>query len=74
MSTINMHGDTDFGRRQRADERQYRLLLCAVYPFFLVLAVAARMTRHESPVFPAGRSVFAQAHAAANTCLPFAFR
>ncbi len=74
MSTINMHGDTDFARRQRADQRQYKLLLCAVYPFFLVQAVAARMARHESPVFPAGRSVFAQAHAAANACLPFVFR
>ena len=74
MSTINIHGHTDFDRRQRDDERQYRTLIRAVYPLFLLLAVAARLTRHASPVFPAGRSVFAQARAAAATCIPFVFR
>lgn len=74
MSTINMHEHTDFARRQRADERQYVLLLCAVYPLFLVLAIAARLTHHASPMFPKGRSVFAQAHAAVATCIPFVFR
>jgi hypothetical protein len=77
MSTTDFHSHTDFARRRRADERQHWLLLCALYPFFLVLAVAARLiprARRGGSMFPGGRSVFAQARAAAATCIPFVFR
>ncbi len=74
MSTINIHGERNFARSRRADQRQYQMMLWAAYPLFLVLAVAARLSRHPSPMFPKGGSIFTQAHAAAATCIPFAFQ
>ena len=78
MATTDFHYDRDHSRRRRADARQYWMLVCALYPLFLGLAVAARLMprgKHfGSSVFDGGRSVFVEARIAAANCIPFILR
>jgi hypothetical protein len=66
------------GHRQRAERREARLLFCAVYPFCLAFALAARLkprgNRSSSGRTGGRKSVFKEARASAASCIPFAFR
>ena len=58
---------------RRSDARQAHLLLAVVYPFCLAGAALSRVTRRKAAQRPR-RSIFAEAHASAAACIPFAFR
>ncbi|MDP3896274.1 MAG: hypothetical protein Q8Q62_06330 [Mesorhizobium sp.] len=77
MAATDFHDNADLARRRRTDERDSRLLLCALYPLCLTLAIAARLMprgKRLGSVFPGNRSVFAEARIAAASCIPFIFR
>lgn len=67
---------TPMSSRQHQDEIQFRVILAATYPFFLIAAVAQRLAPAASDArrLPAQRrSVFAEAKAMAVQAIPFAF-
>ncbi|MBX9931873.1 MAG: hypothetical protein K2Y56_10100 [Methylobacterium sp.] len=61
--------------RQHQDEIQFRVILAATYPFFLVAAIAQRLVpaADARPLPVQRRSVFAEAKAMAVQAIPFAF-
>ena len=63
--------------RLHQDALQFRLIVAATYPFFLIAALAQRVLpgrRVAHPLFtPARRSVFGEAKAMAVSAIPFAF-
>lgn len=67
----------DRRERRRRDARAYAWVFWCAFPFFLALAVIARLTpaRGERPAPRSERrlSVFREAWVAANSSLPFAF-
>jgi len=71
MSTYPLHA-TDMRMRHRASEaREFRLMF---FLAFLLFLTAGAIRRLVTPLHGAGRkSLIAEARAAANTCLPFAF-
>jgi hypothetical protein len=71
MSIYPLHV-TDVRASHRASEaREFRLMF---FLAFLLFLTAGAMKRLVTPLHGAGRkSLFAEARAAANTCLPFAF-
>ena len=70
----------DATSRLHQEETQFRIILAATYPFFLVAALAQRLRpgRSPNPAAPpsglsARRSVFGEAKAMAVSAIPFAF-
>ncbi|WP_336490314.1 hypothetical protein [Methylobacterium nigriterrae] len=61
--------------RLHREELQFRAILVATYPFFLVAAIAQRLLpdRTARPRLGAPRSVFGEAKAMAVSAIPFAF-
>lgn len=56
--------------RRRGEEIEFRLIYAAAFPLFLAAAVLGRLAR---PMAERRRSIIAEARAAADTVLPFAF-
>lgn len=75
MAIAENHTAYDRRERRRRDERTYAWVFWIAFPFFLALAVIARLTRGRAE--PAGSSprpsVFREAWVAANSSIPFAF-
>ena len=60
--------------RLHQDEVQFRIILAATYPFFLIAAVLQRIApAAKSQVSTHRRSVFGEAKAMAVSAIPFAF-
>jgi hypothetical protein len=60
--------------RLHQDAVQFRLILAATYPFFLVAACAHRlMPAPAIGIAPQRRSVFAEARSMAVSAIPFVF-
>ena len=66
--------------RLHQEETQFRIILAATYPFFLVAALAQRVRPDRSPRPAAARpgmstrrSVFGEAKVMAVSAIPFAF-
>ena len=63
--------------RQTQDVLQFRLILAATYPFFLVAAMVQRVLpgrpAARAGLRPERRSVFGEAKAMAVSAIPFAF-
>ncbi len=75
MAIAEFHRERHYARRRRSDARQSWLLVCALYPLLLALAVASRLIPRSKPsALDGGRSVFAEARIAALNCIPFIFR
>jgi hypothetical protein len=60
-------------RDRRARQLEYRLLVLAVLPIFLVFAAAARLLPRSGAPTGRRRSILAEAREAAHTVIPFAF-
>ncbi|AWN45741.1 hypothetical protein DK419_04935 [Methylobacterium terrae] len=58
--------------RSRSEAVQFRAILAATYPVFLVAAILQRL-RPGAPVPVPRRSVFGEARAMALSAIPFAF-
>ncbi len=59
---------------RRADRRDMRLMMLAIYPLCLAAALAARLLPRDGDRSEKRRSVFAEASASAHACIPFVFR
>ncbi|KMO35879.1 hypothetical protein VQ02_16715 [Methylobacterium variabile] len=60
--------------RSRSEQVQFRTILAATYPVFLVAAVLQRLRPGRDAVPPGPRrSVFGEARAMALSAIPFAF-
>ncbi len=64
-------------RLKKREAVEFRLLFLLTFPVFLAAAVLSRIIpgqrRSRAGGGHTGRSVIAEAKAAANTCIPFAF-
>lgn len=64
------------GKSRRDEAVEFRLLFVLSYPFFLAAAAVGRLLprqRDEHRHRAGHRSIFGEAKAAANACVPFAF-
>ena len=69
-----MHRTMPSSSRLHQEALQFRVILAALYPFFLAAAIAQRVSRERAhPRLGARRSVFAEARAMAVSAIPFAF-
>jgi hypothetical protein len=59
--------------RSRSEAVQFRAILAATYPVFLVAAVLQRLRPGPAAPFVPRRSVFGEARAMALSAIPFAF-
>jgi hypothetical protein len=75
MALVEDHTAYERRERRRRDERTYAWVFWIAFPFFLALAVIARLTRGAIAAPGLGRrpSVFREAWVAANSSIPFAF-
>jgi len=72
MSALQTLDGSSHARMRAKEAQEFRLIFIATFPLFLA---AGLVKRAVSPRRGAARrkSVFAEARAAANTCIPFAF-
>ncbi|MFT4077922.1 hypothetical protein [Rhodomicrobium lacus] len=72
VSSLTAQGCHTHARIRAREAQEFRLMFIATFPLFLA---AGLVKRAVSPRRGAARrkSVFAEARAAANTCIPFAF-
>jgi hypothetical protein len=78
MASVDMDGHRSYRDRRRADLRDYWLIFCLAYPLLLAAVVVGRIAailgRRGDGFVDRKRSVFAEARAAAASCIPFALR
>jgi len=72
MSAYQPHGNLPHARIRAREAKEFQLIFLATFPLFLVAGLVKRALspRRDSSQ---RKSVFAEARAAANTCIPFAF-
>ncbi len=72
MSVYQPQANGPHARIRAREAKEFRLMFLATFPLFLA---AGLVTRALSPRRSTSqrKSVFAEARAAANTCIPFAF-
>ena len=72
MSAYHPQSNEPHARIRAREAKEFRLMFLATFPLFLA---AGLMTRALSSRRSSSqrKSVFAEARAAANTCIPFAF-
>ncbi len=72
MSAYHPHANGPHARIRAREAKEFRLIFLATFPLFLAAGLVRRAfapRRSNSQ----RKSVFAEARAAANTCIPFAF-
>ncbi|MFZ1108190.1 MAG: hypothetical protein WAN43_07580 [Rhodomicrobium sp.] len=72
MSAYQLQSSRPHAHIRAREAKEFRLMLIATFPLFLA---AGLLGRALSPRRTANqrKSIFAEARAAANTCIPFAF-
>ncbi|GJD51647.1 hypothetical protein OPKNFCMD_4402 [Methylobacterium crusticola] len=68
-----MHRSFVTGSRSQQEQVQFRVILAATYPVFLIAAVLQRVLPAREHGTAPRRSVFGEARAMALSAIPFAF-
>ncbi len=72
MSAYQLHESAPLARIRAKEATEFRVMFVATYPLFLAAGLLTRaISRNQASA--SRKSVFAEAKAAANTCIPFAF-
>ncbi|WP_088347906.1 MULTISPECIES: hypothetical protein [Rhodomicrobium] len=73
MSLADHHANSLQRKRRRREERDYRWVFWAAFPFFLAVTLITRLNPWHARPSGHRQSVFREAWVAANSTLPFAF-
>jgi hypothetical protein len=72
MSAYQPHANGPHARIRAREAKEFRLIFLVTFPIFLAAGLVTRaLSPRRSNI--QHKSVFAEARAAANTCIPFAF-
>ena len=71
MAAIDFTSATPLSRLRAREATEFRALFVAAFPLFLAAGLVKRALPSQTP--GKRKSVIAEARAAANTCIPFAF-
>lgn len=73
MSLVDHHPASLQRTRRRKEEREYRWVFWAAFPFFLAVTIISRLNPFQARAAARRPSIFREAWIAANSTLPFAF-
>ena len=71
MTAYQLQSNQSHARIRAREAKEFRLMFIATFPLFLAAGLVGRALSRRSP--NRRKSVIAEARAAANTCIPFAF-
>jgi len=71
MSAYQSQASGPHAHIRAREAKEFRLMFLATFPLFLAAGLVTRAFSRRDP--RQRKSVFAEARAAANTCIPFAF-
>jgi len=73
MSAYQLQVNRPHARIRAREAIEFRLMFLATFPLFLAAGLVTRALSPRRKASSQRKSVFAEARAAANTCIPFAF-